>query len=195
MARSRRRRAGRSARVRVRSLRRCSPRSRGRRRLRGLASTARRAPDRRVPRRRFWRRDGRRFRRTPPRSERLAGVDAHPSADRAAGQRVLCRSPRRRARRRLCGKRRRTSRLACPPRRRRSRRTRCAACRDARRARRRTSSPELVQQPGRALDVREEEGDGAARKLGHRLDDALRRRNSAFLESGVAFKLTPWPSL
>jgi hypothetical protein len=48
---------------------------------------------------------------------------------------------------------------------------------------------ELVQEPGRALDVGEEEGDGAVRKLGHRLNDAVRRRNSAFLESDVAFKL------
>jgi hypothetical protein len=46
-----------------------------------------------------------------------------------------------------------------------------------------------VQEPGRSLDVGEEKGDGAARKLGHRLDDAVRRRNPAFLESDVAFKL------
>ena len=121
--------------------------------------------------------------------ERLAGVDAHANADRAAGQRV----PSRRGggervrgfvegdeeRVALCVHLDAVIRSESPP-------QLVAMLGQSRRV----AVAELVQQPGRSLDVREEEGDGAARKLGHRVDDAVPRRDSAFLESAAAVKLS-----
>ena len=107
--------------------------------------------------------------------ERSARVEPDPDLDRSAGKSRRSARPRRRARRQRSGRQRGTRRPGCRPRSRRAPDTLPGRSDGARRGPGVGVGAELVEQPRRALDVADEEGDRAGRQIrSHRPSMAAR---------------------